>query len=70
MGIGWESGNYTRFDLLVRAYDLQVSFDNPRWHTWLSKVVGEVYLTLGVNVAASVPRCDLYKLLLCETGSQ
>lgn len=33
-------------------------------------VVREVCAALGVNFDASKPRCDLYKLLLYETGSQ
>ncbi|GJE87377.1 hypothetical protein PsYK624_034600 [Phanerochaete sordida] len=47
----------------------KVSFVNPKWDTWLAGVVGEVCRTLGVNVAASRPRAELYKLLLYETGS-
>ena len=36
----------------------------------MDRVVKEVCGTLGVNFAASQPRCELYKLLLYETGSQ
>lgn len=49
---------------------IQVSFRNPTWSVWLQRVVTEVCSSLGVNHAASQPRCELYKLLLYETGSQ
>ncbi|KAF7789413.1 hypothetical protein EIP86_000357 [Pleurotus ostreatoroseus] len=49
---------------------IQVSFCNPTWSVWLQRVVTEVCSSLGVNHAASQPRCELYKLLLYETGSQ
>lgn len=48
----------------------QVRFDNPAWDTFLKGVVKEVCAALGVDFAESKPRCDLYKLLLYETGSQ
>ncbi|KDQ61218.1 glycosyltransferase family 8 protein [Jaapia argillacea MUCL 33604] len=47
----------------------QVSFDNPEWTTFINGVVQDVCSTLGVNFAVSRPRCELYKLLLYETGS-
>ncbi|KAG9036120.1 hypothetical protein FS837_001739 [Tulasnella sp. UAMH 9824] len=46
-----------------------VSFDNPAWKAFLDRVVQEVCARLGVNIAASRPRCELYKLLLYEKGS-
>lgn len=46
-----------------------VSFANPKWDQFVSQIVSEVCQTLGVNVAASRPRAELYKLLLYETGS-
>ncbi|KAG8949005.1 hypothetical protein FRC00_008348, partial [Tulasnella sp. 408] len=46
-----------------------VSFDNPAWKTFIDRVVQEVCARLGVNIAASRPRCELYKLLLYEKGS-
>ncbi|KAG8916703.1 hypothetical protein FRC01_002912, partial [Tulasnella sp. 417] len=46
-----------------------VSFDNPAWKSFIDRVVQEVCATLGVNFAASRPRCELYKLLLYEKGS-
>lgn len=48
----------------------QVRFDNPAWDLFLERVVQEICTTLGVNIAASRPRCELYKLLLYEAGSQ
>ncbi|TCD68476.1 hypothetical protein EIP91_010651 [Steccherinum ochraceum] len=47
----------------------QISFGNPEWPEFMEKVVHEVCTSLGVNIEASKPRCDLYKLLLYETGS-
>ncbi|KAG8962450.1 hypothetical protein FRC05_005342 [Tulasnella sp. 425] len=47
----------------------EVSFDNPAWKNFMDRVVQEVCERLGVNIAASRPRCELYKLLLYETGS-
>lgn len=48
----------------------KVHFDNPAWQTFMARVLNEVCMTLGVNAAASQPRCELYKLLLYESGSQ
>ncbi|KAG8921756.1 hypothetical protein FRC01_014908, partial [Tulasnella sp. 417] len=45
------------------------SFDNPAWKKFIDRVVQEVCATLGVNISASRPRCELYKLLLYEKGS-
>ncbi|GBE89811.1 hypothetical protein SCP_1701360 [Sparassis crispa] len=47
----------------------QVRFDSPAWNLFLDRVVQEVCAELGVNIAASKPRCELYKLLLYETDS-
>ncbi|TCD68473.1 hypothetical protein EIP91_010648 [Steccherinum ochraceum] len=47
----------------------QVKFSNLDWQSFMTRVVNEACATLGVNVKASRPRCDLYKLLLYETGS-
>ncbi|KAL4245987.1 hypothetical protein ABKN59_009134 [Abortiporus biennis] len=46
-----------------------VTFANPRWHRFMMEVVNEVCQSLGVSLIASTPRCELYKLLLYETGS-
>jgi hypothetical protein len=35
-----------------------------------STVVPQVCESLGVNMATAVPRVELYKLLVYETGSQ
>jgi hypothetical protein len=48
----------------------KVRFHNPVWSTFMGKVVQDVCKTLGVNLQASQPRCELYKLLLYEKGSQ
>ncbi|KAH9934631.1 uncharacterized protein B0H18DRAFT_1180741 [Fomitopsis serialis] len=47
----------------------QVQFHNPAWQGYLQGVVKDVCAELGVNMAVSQPRCELYKLLLYETGS-
>ncbi|KAI0797130.1 hypothetical protein C8Q75DRAFT_227436 [Abortiporus biennis] len=66
-------GERTIIDKAVRdTWELdasKVKFDNPEWQPWLNQVVVAVCRTLGVNYAASQPRCDLYKLLLYEVGS-
>ncbi|PSS38068.1 hypothetical protein PHLCEN_2v87 [Hermanssonia centrifuga] len=46
-----------------------VSFQNPNWNAFITTVIGAVCQTLGVSMATSIPRCELYKLLLYETGS-
>lgn len=48
----------------------KVHFDNKAWAPFVSRILGEVCNSLGVNAAASLPRCELYKLLLYEKGSQ
>lgn len=67
------TGERTVVDKSVRdTWELdasQVRFDNPAWDPFLKRVVQEICTTLGVNIAASEPRCELYKLLLYETGS-
>lgn len=47
-----------------------VHFDNPLWANFMTRVVRETCETLGVNYDASRPQCELYKLLVYETGSQ
>jgi hypothetical protein len=47
-----------------------VRFENSSWVVWVMSVVREVYAELGVNWEASRLRCELYKLLVYETGSQ
>ncbi|CAL1700296.1 unnamed protein product [Somion occarium] len=46
-----------------------VAFGSTRWVEFMADVVKSVCQTLGVNFAASAPRCELYKLLLYEKGS-
>ncbi|TCD68475.1 hypothetical protein EIP91_010650 [Steccherinum ochraceum] len=46
-----------------------VKVRNSDWQEFLSRVIEDVCKALGVDVATSCPRCDLYKLLLYETGS-
>jgi hypothetical protein len=49
----------------------KVEFLNEDWDEWIQEdVVKEVCAALGVNVEASKPRAELYKLLVYETGSQ
>ncbi|OCH94338.1 hypothetical protein OBBRIDRAFT_801332 [Obba rivulosa] len=47
----------------------KISFGNTAWQDWLNHVVRQVCVTLQVNIALSAPKCELYKLLLYETGS-
>lgn len=48
----------------------KVTFGSPHWDSFLARVVKDVCHALGVNFEASAPRCELYKMLLYETGSQ
>lgn len=48
----------------------KVKFGNPKWATFIGDVVKKTCEALGVDFAASRPRCELYKLLLYEKGSQ
>ncbi|KAK1228339.1 hypothetical protein PQX77_008592 [Marasmius sp. AFHP31] len=47
----------------------KIQFQDPRWKTFMDRVVQEVCQALGVNIEASQPRHELYKLLIYETGS-
>ncbi|PIL31358.1 hypothetical protein GSI_06057 [Ganoderma sinense ZZ0214-1] len=47
----------------------KVNFENAAWHPFLQGILRDVCQALGVNFDASKPRCELYKLLLYETGS-
>ncbi|KAK1228340.1 hypothetical protein PQX77_008593 [Marasmius sp. AFHP31] len=47
----------------------KVQFQEPKWLSFMERVVQEVCQTLGVNFQASKPRAELYKLLVYETGS-
>jgi hypothetical protein len=48
----------------------KVQFRNPGWGSFMQRVVKEVCEGLGVNIDASKPHCEFYKLLIYETGSQ
>jgi hypothetical protein len=49
----------------------RIKFDNPAWTRFLqTSVVNKVWQALGVAPSTTSPRCELYKLLLYETGSQ
>ncbi|KAI1793098.1 hypothetical protein LXA43DRAFT_1127543, partial [Ganoderma leucocontextum] len=47
----------------------KIHFANAAWKPFLEGAVRDVCQVLGVNFDASKPRCELYKLLLYETGS-
>ncbi|KLO18808.1 hypothetical protein SCHPADRAFT_819185, partial [Schizopora paradoxa] len=48
----------------------QLQFRNYSWNKWINdQVVPEACRNLGVNIATSTPRAELYKLLLYEEGS-
>ena len=49
---------------------VRVLFGNPAWATFMDNMVKTVWQALGVAPPASPLRCDLYKLLLYEAGSQ
>ena len=49
----------------------KVSFQNPAWDFYVKDLVTRsIWPELGVGVYTTVPRCELYKLLLYQTGSQ
>lgn len=52
------------------AFGIQVQFENPAWQSFLDDTVRDACEALGVDFEASKPRCELYKLLLYEAGSQ
>ncbi|KIO16770.1 hypothetical protein M407DRAFT_85632, partial [Tulasnella calospora MUT 4182] len=66
-------GERTIVDKSVRdTWELSASkirFENPDWRKWIGTVMKSVCDALGVDTAQSKPYCDLYKLLLYETGS-
>ncbi|THH20164.1 hypothetical protein EUX98_g8639 [Antrodiella citrinella] len=47
----------------------RLKIGNPHWTKLIDKFADSVYTALGVDRVASAPRCDLYGLVLCETGS-
>ena len=49
----------------------RVKFDNPNWLTYIQDVaVSAVCSSLRLKKYDTPPRCQLYKLLIYETGSQ
>lgn len=49
----------------------KLMFANPEWESFVqNQVVKSVCQALGVAPSVTAPRCDLYKLLLYEQGSQ
>ena len=48
----------------------RVTLKNPGWVTFLNGVVDMVWKGLGVAPFTTRPKCELYKLLLYEKGSQ
>ena len=54
----------------LMSRDKQVTIQNPQWNKFMTNAVEEVCVALGINIAASKPRWELYKLLMYETGSQ
>ena|ERR1700689_4789964 len=68
-------GERTVIDTNVRdTFELdprRVTFANPRWNEFVQDLVLEkVWPELGAGPYTSPPRCELYKLLLYQTGSQ
>jgi len=48
----------------------RIRFGNSAWTTFMDGVVKTIWQHLGMAPSRSSPRCELYKLLLYETGSQ
>ncbi|KAL1670117.1 hypothetical protein GGF50DRAFT_94716, partial [Schizophyllum commune] len=47
-----------------------VQFNNPAWNDYVKRVLKDVCdAPIGVDMKVSKPHCELYKLLLYETGS-
>lgn len=48
-----------------------ISFTNPRWNSYVDAMATKtVWSTLGVAPCTTKPKCELYKLLLYQPGSQ
>lgn len=67
-------GERTIVDTTIRdTWELEPSkftIKNPSWENFIAKMVCEACKGLGINIEASKPKAELYKLLLYETGSQ
>jgi hypothetical protein len=67
-------GDQTVVDTTVRdTWEIEpasVSFTNPRWEQYVEQIASKtIWTALGVAPWTSKPRCELYKLLLYQTGS-
>ncbi|KAF9044405.1 hypothetical protein BJ165DRAFT_1390309 [Panaeolus papilionaceus] len=66
-------GDQTIVDTSVRdTWEIEpahVSFQNPKWKTFVDETAMKVWKALGVAPNKTRPRCELYKLLLYQTGS-
>lgn len=48
-----------------------IKFANPKWETFIDQIsTQKVWTSLGVAPYATKPKCELYKLLLYQKGSQ
>jgi hypothetical protein len=67
-------GDRTVVDTKVReTWEIEpdkIQFGNTEWASFLERVVLQTCEELGVAIEAKPPKCELYKLLLYETGSQ
>lgn len=68
-------GERTVVDKKVRdTFEIEpsrVRFTNPLWEPFITQTVAKAAWTkLGVAPQKTLPRCELYKLLLYQTGSQ
>lgn len=48
----------------------KLKFLNPAWTTFIDGINDTICTQLGVAPSSVAPRCELYKLLIHETGSQ
>lgn len=48
----------------------KITFENREWELFVQSLVQSVCSALGVQAAQIMPRCELYKLLLYQVGSQ
>ncbi|RXW12377.1 hypothetical protein EST38_g13476 [Candolleomyces aberdarensis] len=67
-------GDQTIVDTTVRdTWEIEpasVKFQNPKWEQYVELVASKsIWTALGVAPWTSKPRCELYKLLLHQTGS-
>lgn len=48
----------------------KIGFSNLKWKAFEEEMLKEVCAGLGVSPTSSMPRAELYKMLLYDTGSQ